>query len=271
MACVVHLIIILAVNFDFEDLPDISKGLEITLSTQPSTCLLYDAEHIAQSDQIGSGTLEHEARQTTDQPPLVQDNELNEVSPESTIEQTQAQNSDDNVISTLHERPDVVQQQELQEEVETTRPVPILDREQLAMDIASLEAEYDLMRQESTKRPRVSRQNTVAAKRDITAWYRDTWRKKVERIGNLNYPEEARRKGIYGSLRLLVEIRSDVSLINVSVLESSGQPVLDEAAQRIVRLSAPFAPFTGEMAAKFDQLEIIRTWRFGRDDFLSSH
>ena len=96
------------------------------------------------------------------------------------------------------------------------------------------------------------------------------WRKKVERIGNLNYPDEARRQQIYGSLRMLVTINRDGTIQELRVIESSGKPVLDDAALRIVRLAAPFAPFTGELAQKFDQVEIIRTWRFERGDRLSS-
>jgi protein TonB len=99
--------------------------------------------------------------------------------------------------------------------------------------------------------------------RDKGAWYKEEWRKKVERIGNLNYPDEARRQQIYGSLRLMVSINRDGSLYEVLVLESSGQPLLDQAAQRIVRLAAPFAPFTGDLS-DIDRLEIIRTWRFAR-------
>jgi protein TonB len=106
--------------------------------------------------------------------------------------------------------------------------------------------------------------------RDKGAWYKDEWRKKVERIGNLNYPDEARRAGIYGSLRLLVSINRDGTLYEVQVLESSGQRLLDQAALRIVRLAAPFAPFTGDLA-DVDRLEIIRTWRFARGDRLSSN
>ena len=101
--------------------------------------------------------------------------------------------------------------------------------------------------------------------RDKGAWYKDEWRKKVERIGNLNYPEEARRQQIYGNLRLMVSINRDGSLYEVQVLESSGQPLLDQAAQRIVRLAAPFAPFTGDLT-DIDRLEIIRTWKFAKGD-----
>ncbi|WP_286976953.1 energy transducer TonB, partial [Pseudomonas sp.] len=90
------------------------------------------------------------------------------------------------------------------------------------------------------------------------------------RIGNLNYPDDARRKRIYGSLRLLVSINRDGSLYEVLVLESSGQPTLDKAAMRIVRLAAPFAPFSGDLI-DIDRLEIIRTWRFEKGDRLQSN
>lgn len=149
-------------------------------------------------------------------------------------------------------------------------PAPTFDSSQLSAEIASLEAQLSQDIQQYAKRPRVSRQNTAATMRDISAWYRDEWRKKVERIGNLNYPEEARRQRIHGSLRMLVVVDRNGSVQELRVLESSGHPVLDEAAMRIVRLSAPFAPFTGELAKTFDQVEIIRTWRFERGDRLSS-
>jgi protein TonB len=147
---------------------------------------------------------------------------------------------------------------------------PTFDSAQLSSDIASLEAELANEQQLYAKRPRIHRLSAASTMRDKGAWYKDDWRKKVERVGNLNYPEEARRKQIYGSLRLMVSINRDGSLYEVLVLESSGQPLLDQAAQRIVRLAAPFAPFTGDLS-DIDRLEIIRTWKFARGDKLSSN
>ena len=147
---------------------------------------------------------------------------------------------------------------------------PDFDSSQLSSQIASLEAELANEQQLYAKRPRIHRLSAASTMRDKGAWYKDEWRKKVERIGNLNYPDEARRQQIYGSLRLMVSINRDGSLFEVLVLESSGQPLLDQAAQRIVRLAAPFAPFTGDLN-DIDRLEIIRTWRFARGDRLSSN
>lgn len=154
--------------------------------------------------------------------------------------------------------------------VPETRPAPVFDSAQLSAEIASLEAELAQEVQAYAKRPKIHRLNAASTMRDKGAWYKDEWRKKVERIGNLNYPDDARRQRIYGSLRLLVSINRDGSLYEVQVLESSGQAVLDQAAQRIVRLAAPYAPFTGDLA-DIDRLEIIRTWRFERGDRLSSN
>ena len=95
-------------------------------------------------------------------------------------------------------------------------------------------------------------------------WYFESWRRKVERIGKLNYPEQARERKIYGSLRLLVAIEPDGSLRDVRVVDSSGHKVLDDAAVRIVRLAAPYAPFSPGMREHTDVLEIVRTWQFKR-------
>ena len=139
----------------------------------------------------------------------------------------------------------------------------------LSSEIASLEAQLAEERQQYARRPRVLRLNAASTMQDKGAYYKDAWRRKVEKVGNLNYPAEARSNKIYGSLRLLVAINRDGTLREVSILESSGNTVLDNAALRIVRLSAPFTPFTGDLM-DVDVLEIIRTWRFEPGDRVSS-
>lgn len=272
VAALLHAAVILGVGFAVEELPAQSRGLEVTLASFASDKAPDKADYIAQADQQGSGTLEHEAAPSTDQQATLQDEQVKEVSVESTTQPPEPVEAPKQVLTTRQPSQQKVEQKKTVQPVEQPRrKAPALDRDQLAADIASLEAEYARERQQYAKRPRISHQHTASTRRDVSAWYRDDWRKKVERIGNLNYPDEARRNGIYGSLRLLVVIRSDGSIDKMAVLESSGQPVLDQAALNIVRLSAPFAPFTGELAARYDQVEIIRTWRFERGDRLSSH
>lgn len=271
VAALLHIAVLLGVGFVVEDLPAQSKGLEVTLASFASDKAPDKADYIAQAHQLGSGTLEHEATPGTPEQSLFQDSQINEVRLDSTLKPPPPDATRQTVLSTRSPRPEqVVQKPAVQPDPEPRRDVPVLDKEQLAADIASLEAEFARERQEYAKRPRVSRQNSASTKRDISAGYRDDWRKKVERVGNLNYPQEARRNGFYGSLRLLVTIRSDGSIHEMTVMESSGIALLDQAAQNIVRLSAPFPPFTGELAARYDQVEIIRTWRFERSNRLSS-
>lgn len=116
---------------------------------------------------------------------------------------------------------------------------------------------------------RVRRLGNVVPPSPDFAYYLNSWRRKVERIGQLNYPQQARAEGIVGNLRLLVAIAPDGALDEVRVLETSGHKLLDDAALRIVRLAAPYAPFPPAMKATTDILEIERTWRF-LDSRLSS-
>jgi protein TonB len=137
-----------------------------------------------------------------------------------------------------------------------------LDLAQLSESVQQSIAAYKGVRRE--------RFISTSTRESIYAAYMDAWRSKVERIGNLNYPEEARRERLTGELVLDVALRPDGSVQSVTVLRSSGLPVLDEAAQRIVRLSAPFAPFPDEIANETDLLHITRTWRFERGSRLAS-
>jgi protein TonB len=104
------------------------------------------------------------------------------------------------------------------------------------------------------------------------ARYAEDWRLKVERIGNLNYPEAAKREQLYGSLQLTVGIRADGSLESVEINRPSGKKILDQAAVRIVKLAGQngFAPFPPELSRDTDILHITRTWVFTRADELTS-
>ena len=102
------------------------------------------------------------------------------------------------------------------------------------------------------------------------ARYQADWRLKVERIGNLNYPDEARRQALHGAVTLEVTIAADGSLRGQRVTRSSGSRVLDEAAQRIVELSSPFPPFPPALA-RAPAMRINQRFVFTRDNLLSSH
>ena len=141
--------------------------------------------------------------------------------------------------------------------------------DRLERQLATLEATLDDQTRAYSDNSRVRRLTSVSAKRAVDAAYLHDWRQRLEAVGNKYYPEASLRYGIYGELRLLVIIRQDGSLEDIRVLSSSGYAVLDEAAMKIVRLAAPFAPFPAELRATTDKLEIIRTWQF-QENRLSS-
>ena len=128
-------------------------------------------------------------------------------------------------------------------------------------EIAKLSAKIEEETTAYANRPR--RKAISASTQDYRyASYMEAWRRKVEAIGNLNYPDEAKRQKLYGNLILRVAVRADGSLEEVRVLRSSGSKILDAAAVRIVHLAAPFAPFPPDIRKETDYLDITRTWQF---------
>ncbi len=143
-------------------------------------------------------------------------------------------------------------------------PAPSLNAATLmtrSLAMASLTAELDENLRAFADRPR--RKWITSKTREYKyAAYMDAWRAKVERIGNLNYPDEARRRRISGSLLLEVSLKADGSIHEVALRRSSGQKTLDDAAIRIVKLAAPFAPLPKNIRKETDILHIQRTWQF---------
>ncbi|VAX06516.1 TonB protein [hydrothermal vent metagenome] len=131
------------------------------------------------------------------------------------------------------------------------------------LEIKRLSAELDLKTQRFAKRPRRKAIN-ASTKEYKYAAYLGAWRRKIERIGNINYPDEARRQKLYGNLVLHVAVQADGSVKKngIQLLHSSGHKVLDDAAIRIVRMAAPYAPFPANIRKETDILDITRTWRF---------
>lgn len=127
--------------------------------------------------------------------------------------------------------------------------------------IAALSAE--IRRKEEAKAERPRRKFISASTKEYNyAAYMEAWRSKVERMGNINYPEQARKQGLSGSLVLDVALRRDGSIDEITIRRSSGEKLLDDAAIRIVELSAPFSPFPQHIKDETDILHIMRTWQF---------
>ena len=138
-----------------------------------------------------------------------------------------------------------------------------------SLDAARLEAQLSKNMDAYQKRPK--RKFIGARVREYRfASYVEAWRQKVEKVGNLNYPSEAKAQKLYGRLTLTVSIRADGSVEKIELNRSSGHKVLDDAAQRIVELAAPYSAFPEEVRQDTDIIEITRTWTFTREDTLYS-
>lgn len=269
MSVCVHVVLILGVGFTIATEPKFISSLAVTLAQYRSAEAPDDADFIAQANQQGAGT-EDEA-----------------LAPASPVESRFAADTIEDVSEYLEERPTtstadpVLARKAANADVSAADDLatPVLDPAatgessfaQLSASISSLQAQLDVHRQEYAKRPRRYTLSSASTKESRDALYLDNWRKKIEAIGNLNYPEEATDKGIYGSLRLLVAIKPDGSVEDIRILRSSGERVLDEAAVRIVQLAAPYQPFPADLRASVDVLEIIRTWQFKRGNTFSSY
>lgn len=264
MALAVHAMIVLGITFAPESPRSSAQTMEITLSQFEDEQAPDEADFLAQTNQQGSGTEEQAQEMTTPQPAEVSQPEVAQVQPEpaSTTEPEPAQERQ--VVQTeASAKREVAQPRERTEPVEA----PVREKKSLmerSLEIASLEARLDAQQQAYARKPRVMRVTAASTLKSTNAWYVQNWISKVTRVGNINYPTEARRAGIYGTLRMLVSLRKDGTIKEVAVLQSSGSTVLDDAAIRIVRMAAPFAPFPDAMGEKVDELEIIRTWSFQR-------
>jgi periplasmic protein TonB len=137
------------------------------------------------------------------------------------------------------------------------------------LEVMRLEAQIARDLDSYQKRPKRQQVGARAAEYRFARYVED-WRQKVERVGNLNYPEAARRMKLYGNLILTVSIRADGSVERVVVDRSSGQKLLDAAAVRIVEMAAPYSAFPPEIRQDTEILDITRTWTFARGDELRS-
>ena len=136
----------------------------------------------------------------------------------------------------------------------------------LAQDLRQVSAEVDAKPEANAKplRRKVIDDTTIAQEPKYAAYLR-AWSKKIERIGALNYPDEAKRQKLNGTLVLRVSLWPNGTIHEIALLRSSGYKILDEAAIRTVRMAAPFAPFPKDIAGEIDILDIVRTWRFVGD------
>ncbi|MEA3291965.1 MAG: energy transducer TonB [Pseudomonadota bacterium] len=257
----IHVVLILSIGFALPKItdPGFIAPLSITLVSASSDETPEDAEFRAQADYLGGGNSKSPARATT--PLALPTNQrFSMLSYETEIpdpkrieaagvERQQvllAEQSDERLPAEVEAR----QHRDVRAEARLAQSL----RDQLLADLGNARRTV-----QKGLREKYLGSRTQAYK---YASYMEQWRAQVEEIGNLNYPDEARRRGLSGTLVLDVGIRPDGTINSVRVARSSGDKVLDDAAERIVNLASPFAPFPAEFRGEVDVLHMVRTWEF---------
>lgn len=272
----VHMVVILGVTFTVPKLRELPglPTLEITLVQTASDKRPKDPEFLAQANQDGGG--DSDASDIAKNPlpvreisPVNRDFPTFQSVPQKRVRSereitTLLTQEDARKIKTRDAKPD---KKDLQQQPPN---LGLMARAQIDEERARLNAEISRTWQEYQKRPRHMFLNARTEEYKYAA-YMDAWRAMVERIGNLNYPEEAKQRHLMGNLLLDVALNADGTINNISVRRSSGQKILDDAAIRIVELAAPFAPFPPDIRADTDVLHITRTWKFNESQLSSEN
>ncbi len=282
LAVILHAIIVLGVVFKPED--DIKpryNAMEIILVQQSSK--VEEADILAQASLAGGGDVADKVTPATPLPPPFPDNQA-EVSapppterqgstslPEAVAEATPKEIEAIEQISVESTTAEVAQERieahettkaKQKEPAKPERPRPsataLLSN---SFKIAALSAEIKRKLEARAERPK---RKFISASTQAYKYaaYMEAWRAKVERVGNLNYPDDARSRNISGSLILDVALNPDGGINQITIRRSSGHKILDDAAIRIVKLAAPYAPFPQTFRAETDILHITRTWQF---------
>lgn len=268
ISVVLHLVA-LSLHFGFPEAVRFAMPpqLEVVLVNSKSARRPEDARVLAQANLDGGGNTDADVRAKTPAPVLKRSERGEAEQASRRVRQLEVQQN-----NILFQMRDPARYHAADPEVRPSRePQPQIHGADLAasaLSLARMEAQIARQVEEYNQRPR--RHFVGARAREVRyAQYVEDWRQKIERIGNLNYPTEARGR-LYGSLQVTVAIKSDGSLESVQVDRPSAYPLLDRAAERIVRLAAPYAAFPPDVRKDTDVLVITRTWTFAPGDQLLS-
>ncbi len=263
-----HAFVLFGITFTIPDARNLQtklQPLEVTLVNSKSKSKPNKARSYAQNNLDGGGNTEVNRHAGTFFPVLGNDSQF---TPEQATQHMKVlEQEQKRLLAQAKSNYKVDQYKEVTQQVSSQ--LSGQDLVDSALEIARLEAEITKNISIYEKMPK--RKFIGARTQEYRyAQYVEDWRSKVERIGNMNYPEVARRQKIYGKLQLTVSIRSDGSVENVEVDRSSGQRLLDASAIRIVKLAAPYAPFPPDIRKETDILSITRTWTFTTSDQLEA-
>jgi periplasmic protein TonB len=267
--------VVLSIKFKFPDAFNLksTSTIEIVLVNSKSAARPEKPDVLAQANLDGGGNTDENRRAKTPLPALPRTQPGTDIVEQAKRRVQQFEQKQNDLLAQVSKLNPTVPPTEASPEPtpvpEPTRPEPTgQDLAARALAMAKLEAQIARQVDEYNKRPR--KQFVGARATEVRfAQYVEDWRQKVERVGNANYPSAARGR-IYGSLRVTVAIRADGTLDSIEVDRPSGYQVLDRAAERIVKLAAPYGVFPADIRRDTDILVITRTWIFAPGDRLQS-
>jgi protein TonB len=273
-----HMVIILGIGFTIPDLTSESDPLptlEITLVNSRSDTDPEKADFLAQANQDGGGDsdLPVIARSPLPMEPRPVTSKSLPVARVESPPRPDSSRPDPRVMTQEADAPVqlamIKPSQKKKKTAEQKAKMGVVQQQSTQKERSRLSAEISQFWDEYQKRPR-RKFLSARTKEYKYATYMESWRAKVETVGNLNYPEQAKKEKITGQLVLDVEITANGSIHAINIIRASGFKVLDDAAVRIVRLSAPFKPFPKDIRDEIDILHITRTWQFVRGNRLTS-
>ena len=266
LALAFHALLILGLGFELiRSHSSPPSTIEVILTKTQNIDAPQSANVIAEHNQVQSGSVDFDARPTS---PSVTKKALQGNDQTSSREMTQSTTRvAENEMMVHQNSPDG---EKFSRRVTSDENSKVNQKElrKNQQNVAQLVSELSREKQLYANRPRINHIDTLSAKSAVEAKYIKDWVQKVEIIGNINYPSQARQKQLSGTLILSVLVNHDGSVISSSVQQKSGEKLLDDAAIKVVRLSAPFKQFPTEMREQYDQLMITRTWVYHSDNRL---
>ncbi len=270
-AAVLHAGIILGVSFEpFLNELRTPATMEVILVQPTDSEAPENANYLAQASQDGGGDTDEKVRPTSAFA-SDQDFKTDGIAPtpmEASSPEEQTASSEEILTTLFSDDLTNTEAENVEKENNQAKTDLILIEENF--EIAKLSAAIEKQEEERAKRPK-KKFLTAATKESSSAPYMYRWVERVERIGNLNYPDAVKRSQLSGALMMSVGIYKNGDIESVEILESSGFAVLDDAAKRIVTLSGPFEPMTGQLGQETDILYITRTWEFQSSNSVISY
>jgi len=270
-AAVLHVFVILGVSFEpFLNEMRTPATMEVILVQPSQSDAPENADYLAQSSQDGGGNTDEKVRPASAFASN-QDFDTDGIAPipmqaTSPVEQEAAS---EEILTTLFSD-DLTNAETENAENQDSQAKKDLILVEENFEIAKLSAAIEKQEEERAKRPK-KKFLTAATKESSSAPYMYRWVERVERIGNLNYPDAVKRSKLSGALMMSVGIYKNGEIESVEILESSGFAVLDDAAKRIVKLAGPFEAMTGQLGQETDILYITRTWEFQSSNSVISY